>query len=109
MEASLADCHGRVSGSSGAAAKLGIPRQTLESKVKRLEINEFSLKRGYVLIGTALASDEPALPITLSFPNHFGNVSPSVASSLQFRQRTAERCVILLSVQHESDEGHSPP
>jgi PAS domain S-box-containing protein len=45
IEAALADCHGRISGSSGAAAKLGIPRQTLESKIRRLGINKFGLKR----------------------------------------------------------------
>jgi formate hydrogenlyase transcriptional activator len=32
IEAALAECHGRISGPSGAAAKLGIPQQTLESK-----------------------------------------------------------------------------
>src|SRR5271170_5408037 len=44
IEAALADCHGRISGPSGAAAKLGIPRQTLESKIKRLGINKYNLK-----------------------------------------------------------------
>jgi formate hydrogenlyase transcriptional activator len=43
-EAALADSHGRISGPSGAAAKLGIPRQTLESKIKRLGINKYNLK-----------------------------------------------------------------
>jgi formate hydrogenlyase transcriptional activator len=45
IEAALADCHGRISGPSGAAAKLGIPRQTLESKIRRLGINKYGLKR----------------------------------------------------------------
>jgi len=36
----LAQSRGRVSGASGAAAKLGIPRQTLESKIMRLGINK---------------------------------------------------------------------
>jgi formate hydrogenlyase transcriptional activator len=45
IEAALADCHGRISGPSGAAAKLGIPRQTLESKISRLGINKYELKR----------------------------------------------------------------
>jgi formate hydrogenlyase transcriptional activator len=45
IEAALADCHGRISGPLGAAAKLGIPRQTLESKIKRLGINKYGLKR----------------------------------------------------------------
>jgi formate hydrogenlyase transcriptional activator len=44
IEAALADCQGRISGPSGAAAKLGIPRQTLESKIRRLGINKYSLK-----------------------------------------------------------------
>src|SRR5882672_9061346 len=38
IEAALSTCHGRVSGPSGAAAKLGLPRQTLESKIKALGI-----------------------------------------------------------------------
>jgi PAS domain S-box-containing protein len=41
IEAALAECHGRISGTSGAAAKLGIPRQTLESKIRRLGINKY--------------------------------------------------------------------
>ena len=44
IEAALADCHGRISGPSGAAAKLGIPRQTLESKIRRLKISKYGLK-----------------------------------------------------------------
>ena len=38
IEAALAESHGRISGAAGAAAKLGIPRQTLESKIKQLGI-----------------------------------------------------------------------
>jgi formate hydrogenlyase transcriptional activator len=38
IEAALAACRGRVSGPAGAAAKLGLPRQTLESKIKVLGI-----------------------------------------------------------------------
>jgi formate hydrogenlyase transcriptional activator len=45
IEDALAECHGRISGPLGAAAKLGIPRQTLESKIKRLGINKYGLKR----------------------------------------------------------------
>jgi formate hydrogenlyase transcriptional activator len=44
IEAALAECHGRISGPSGAAAKLGIPRQTLESKIRSLGINKYGLK-----------------------------------------------------------------
>jgi formate hydrogenlyase transcriptional activator len=40
IESALAECKGRVSGPSGAAAKLGIPRQTLESKMVSLGINK---------------------------------------------------------------------
>ena len=42
--AALADTGGRVSGPWGAAAKLGIPASTLESKIRALKINKFSFK-----------------------------------------------------------------
>jgi len=45
IEAALAETHGRIAGPSGAAAKLGIPRQTLESKIKRLCIDKYGQKR----------------------------------------------------------------
>jgi len=41
IKAALAETHGRISGPSGAAAKLGIPRQTLESKIRRLGIDKY--------------------------------------------------------------------
>jgi formate hydrogenlyase transcriptional activator len=44
IEAALVECHGRISGPSGAAVKLGIPRQTLESKIRSLGINKYGLK-----------------------------------------------------------------
>jgi formate hydrogenlyase transcriptional activator len=44
IETALADCGGRVAGRSGAAAKLGIPRQTLESKIKALGIDKHQFK-----------------------------------------------------------------
>jgi formate hydrogenlyase transcriptional activator len=44
IEAALADCHGRIAGPSGAAAKLGIPRTTLESKIKRFGISKYGQK-----------------------------------------------------------------
>jgi len=44
IEAALAASHGRISGLSGAAAKLGIPRQTLESKIKALRIDTLSFR-----------------------------------------------------------------
>lgn len=40
IETALADCGGKVAGLSGAAAKLGIPRQTLESKINSLGIDK---------------------------------------------------------------------
>ncbi len=40
IEAALAETGGRVSGPSGAAAKLGIPATTLDSKIKSLKINK---------------------------------------------------------------------
>jgi formate hydrogenlyase transcriptional activator len=39
IEGALAVSRGKISGPVGAAAKLGIPRQTLESKIKRLGID----------------------------------------------------------------------
>jgi formate hydrogenlyase transcriptional activator len=44
VEAALAECHGRVSGPSGAAAKLGIPPQTLDSKIESLGIDKRHFK-----------------------------------------------------------------
>jgi formate hydrogenlyase transcriptional activator len=40
IEAALAESRGRVSGPFGAAAKLGIPRQTLDSKIASLQISK---------------------------------------------------------------------
>jgi PAS domain S-box-containing protein len=44
IEAALAQSAGRVSGPSGAAALLGVPRQTLESKIANLGINKHRFK-----------------------------------------------------------------
>jgi PAS domain S-box-containing protein len=44
IEAALRECGGRVSGPSGAAARLGIPGTTLESKIKALKINKNRFK-----------------------------------------------------------------
>ncbi len=44
IEAALVEANGRVSGSSGAAAKLGIPASTLESKIKTLGISKAKFK-----------------------------------------------------------------
>jgi DNA-binding NtrC family response regulator len=42
--AALAEAHGRVSGPLGAAAKLGIPASTLESKIQAMKINKYSFR-----------------------------------------------------------------
>ena len=44
IEEALRDSQGRVAGSSGAAAKLGIARSTLESKILSLKINKNRFK-----------------------------------------------------------------
>lgn len=44
IEAALVACKGRVSGPSGAAARLAIPRQTLDSRIKALQINKHRFK-----------------------------------------------------------------
>ena len=46
IEAALAETRGRVSGPSGAAAKLGIPPSTLESRIKALKIRKSQFKFG---------------------------------------------------------------
>jgi formate hydrogenlyase transcriptional activator len=44
IEAALRESGGRVSGPSGAAAKLGLHRSTLESKIASLKINKYRFK-----------------------------------------------------------------
>jgi formate hydrogenlyase transcriptional activator len=44
IDAALAEARGRVSGPSGAAAKLGIPASTLESKIRAMKINKYSFR-----------------------------------------------------------------
>ncbi len=44
IEAALEACDGRVSGPSGAAALLEIPRQTLESKIASFRINKYRFR-----------------------------------------------------------------
>jgi formate hydrogenlyase transcriptional activator len=46
IEAALAESRGRISGPSGAATKLRMRRQTLESKIKRLGINKYGFGLG---------------------------------------------------------------
>jgi PAS domain S-box-containing protein len=44
IEAALADAGGRVSGPSGAAARLGVPPSTLDSRIRALKINKHRFK-----------------------------------------------------------------
>ena len=46
IEAALAETRGRVSGPSGAAAKLRVPPSTLESRIKASKINKHQFKFG---------------------------------------------------------------
>lgn len=45
IEAALAQSNGRVSGPLGAAARLGIPQSTLDSKIKSLKINKHQFRK----------------------------------------------------------------
>ena len=45
IEAALSVTRGRVSGESGAAARLGVPASTLESRIRRLAIDKFRFRR----------------------------------------------------------------
>ena len=44
IESALAESRGQVAGPSGAAAKLGIPRSTLETKIRSLRIDKHHFK-----------------------------------------------------------------
>jgi formate hydrogenlyase transcriptional activator len=44
LEAALRETEGKIGGPNGAAAKLGLPRQTLESKIRKLGINRYQFK-----------------------------------------------------------------
>ena len=46
IESALAESRGRIAGPSGAAARLGVPRSTLETKIKRLGILKHRFKPG---------------------------------------------------------------
>ena len=44
IEGALAATQGRVAGPKGAAAKLGMPRQTLDSKIRALHIDKLKFR-----------------------------------------------------------------
>ena len=48
IEHALREAEGLISGPTGAAAKLGIPRQTLESKIRKLGINRRRFKTSWL-------------------------------------------------------------
>src|SRR6267142_2917187 len=44
IEVALREAHGVIGGATGAAARLGLPRQTLESKMRKLGIDRYRFK-----------------------------------------------------------------
>jgi transcriptional regulator with GAF, ATPase, and Fis domain len=68
IEAALDETRGRVSGLSGAAVKLGIPRSTLESRIRSLQINKhlFRSERrsDYRQFGNIFSRKSPASGLT---------------------------------------------
>ena len=44
IEAALAESNGKVAGPKGAAVKLGIPRSTLDLKIKQLNIKKNTIR-----------------------------------------------------------------
>jgi formate hydrogenlyase transcriptional activator len=44
IEAALAESNGKVAGPTGAAAKLGIPRSTLDQRIKQLKVKRYSVR-----------------------------------------------------------------
>jgi len=45
VEAALTESNGRVSGPGGAAARLGMPRSTLESKIRSLKVDKHRFRK----------------------------------------------------------------
>jgi formate hydrogenlyase transcriptional activator len=45
IETALREAGGMVGGATGAAARLGIPRETLNSKIRKLEIKRYLFKK----------------------------------------------------------------
>jgi len=69
IEAALRETGGQVSGSSGAAAKLGIHRSTLESKIQSLKIDKYRFKSA----GT-LERRIAAPLVRIHRPQHFAGI-----------------------------------
>jgi len=64
IEAALRESKGRVSGPFGAAARLGVPSSTLESKIKALQIDKQRFKSGWQRL--------PRHPVCLTVPMSVG-------------------------------------
>jgi transcriptional regulator with GAF, ATPase, and Fis domain len=58
IEAALAETGGRIAGSEGAARKLGVPRTTLESKIKSLRIDKYRYSQ-VVIVWRAVPAPQP--------------------------------------------------
>ena len=44
IEAALAESNGKIAGPNGAAGKLGIPRSTLDAKIKQLKMKKYTIR-----------------------------------------------------------------
>jgi formate hydrogenlyase transcriptional activator len=62
IESALEESRGRIFGSSGAAIKLGIPRSTLESRIKSLHIDKFRFRDEERASGTCILANSGELP-----------------------------------------------
>jgi hypothetical protein len=83
IENALRESGGLISGPAGAAAKLGLPRQTLESKSRKLGIDRHRLK-------------------TPQFPNRFCEI-------LFHSSPLSDSCLISPSVDNFSDPRERAP
>ena len=69
IEGALAESNGKVGGPNGAATRLGIPRSTLESKIKQLNIKKYSFQQVQSFnTQNSGNSQVPATPVSSSSP-----------------------------------------
>ena len=61
IETALAESNGKVAGPTGAAAKLGIPRSTLDSKIKQLKIKKHQFISELIVSPSSLIPEYSAL------------------------------------------------
>ena len=76
IEAALAQTKGRVSGSRGAAAILGIPASTLESKIRTLRIKKHAYKGNLTITRQAMSYSISTL-LTRNLQDVFGENDPA--------------------------------